>query len=132
MPPSAAKAELRMLLQGWQGPPPPPEALRAFEEIHPGSAVEIINEFKAEASHRRAQEDREARLEVRQTHIGQISALIFGLAALGVAAFAVVHNAQWIGCVVGGGAIVSGMIALLRGRPVVDDGAGRNASSGKR
>jgi uncharacterized membrane protein len=57
-----------MTLQGWQGPLPPPDALRAFEEIHPGSAAEIINEFKLEASHRRAQEDREARLVVRQTH----------------------------------------------------------------
>jgi uncharacterized membrane protein len=105
-----------MTLQGWQGPLPPPDALRAFEEACPGAAKDILQEFKAEADHRRKQEDREARLQVRQSLIGQLSALIFGLAALGVAGFAALHGAQWLGGIVGGGVIVSGMVALLSGR----------------
>jgi uncharacterized membrane protein len=49
----------------WQGPLPSPEALRAFEDAHPGAAAAILAEFKNEAEHRRTQEDREARLRVR-------------------------------------------------------------------
>ena len=99
-------------MQGWQGPLPPPDALRAFEDACPGSAQSIIAEFKSEAAHRRMQEDRAARLRVRETLFGQIAAIVFGLAALGVSAFAAFVGAEWIGTVVGGGVIVSGMLAL--------------------
>lgn len=114
-------AHVSLTVQGWQGPLPSPDALRAFEEACPGAASEIIQEFKAEAAHRRSQEVQEGRLRVRETLIGQVSALIFGLCALGVAGFAALHNAQWIGGVVGGGAIVSGMVALVRGRQKPDE-----------
>ncbi len=99
----------------WEGPLPPPAAIRAFEEVAPGSAQLILREFEKEADHRRSQERREATFRINESHIGQASALIFGLTALGVAAFAAYEHAAWIGSVVGGGAIASGIIAL-RGR----------------
>jgi uncharacterized membrane protein len=90
----------------WQGPLPSPEALRAFEDAHPGAAAAILAEFKNEAEYRRTQEDREARLRVRETGMNQLSALLFGLAALGMAAFAEQKAAVSAGGFVGGGGIV--------------------------
>jgi hypothetical protein len=84
--------------------------------VHPGAASLIIAQFMAEAERRRKQEDREARLRVGETHIGQLSAMVFALAALGVALYAAHVHAQWIGSIVGGGIIVSGITALRSGR----------------
>jgi len=52
-------------------------------------------------------------LIVRETHVGQILAFAFGLSCLGVALYSANVDAQWIGSIVGGGVIVSGMVALL-------------------
>lgn len=101
-------------MQGWQGPLPPPDALRAFEEVHPGAAGIIVSEFQTEAAHRRTHEAKEADYRVREGHIGQASALLFGLSCLGVAGYSAFVGAQWIGSIIGGGVIVSGMVALLR------------------
>lgn len=100
----------------WQGPLPPPDALQAFEDIHPGAAGEIIAEFRAEAAHRRKQENREGRFREFEGYAGQVSAIVFALAALGVAGYAVSVHEPWIGSIVGGGVIVSGIIALRTGR----------------
>jgi len=105
---------------GWEGPLPPPAAIRAFEEAAPGSAQLILSEFVKEAEHRRSQESREATFRINEAHIGQASALIFGLAALGVAGFAAHEHAAWIGSVVGGGAIASGIVALRGGQKSKD------------
>jgi hypothetical protein len=53
---------------------------------------------------------------VRETHLGQVSARLFGLAALGVAAFAAHEKASCIGGIVGGGVIISGVFAFINGR----------------
>ena len=98
----------------WQGPLPPPQALQAFEDIAPGTAQKIIDEFQAEAAHRRHLEHRESKFVRAETHIGQAIALIFSLAALAVAGYAASTGAQWVGGVVGGGVIVSGIWALRR------------------
>lgn len=110
-------AFLRAELQAtWTGPLPPPAALQAFDEAAPGSAALIIQEFQAEAAHRRALELGQAKLIARETHVGQALAIAYALAALGVAAYAASVGAEWIGSIVGGGVILSGIVAFLRGR----------------
>jgi uncharacterized membrane protein len=98
----------------WSGPLPHPQTLQAFEDIAPGTAQKIVEEFQAEAAHRRNLENRESKLVQAETHIGQGIAIVFSLAALGVAAYAASVGAQWIGGIVGGGVIVSGIWALRR------------------
>lgn len=102
--------------QEWSGPLPPPQALQAFEDIAPGTAAKIIDEFQAEAAHRRQQERRQFWLVGTETLVGQFSAIVFALGALGVAGYAAYMGAQWIGAIVGGGVIVGGIIALRTGR----------------
>ena len=100
--------------EAWSGPLPHPQALQAFEDIAPGTAQAIVAEFQAEAKHRRELEKSQNALVVQKTHIDQLIGLAFSLAALLVAAYAAYVGAQWIGGVVGGGVIVSGIWALRR------------------
>jgi len=93
----------------------------------------ILGEFQAEASHRRAMERQQGNLIVRETHIGQALAIVFGLACLGVAAYAAFVGATWIGAIVGGGVIVSGMVALLgRKAPSAANDTGEAPPRGKK
>ena len=48
-------------MQAWSGPLPPPEHLRQFNEAVPGAGDIIIEEFREQARHRRALEDRDSR-----------------------------------------------------------------------
>ena len=105
-----------MTIAGWQGPLPPPDALQAFEDIEPGAAAQIIEEFRAEAAHRRKQEDREARLRVRETHVGQGLAIAFVVMMVGLIAFAIWMRAPWVAGVLGTGVIAAGVVAFIRGR----------------
>jgi uncharacterized membrane protein len=116
---TARKGNARLVTQrqeSWSGPLPPPQALQAFEDIAPGTAAKIIEEFQAEAAHRRSQENAQLRLVAAETLIGQVSAILFALGGLAVTAYAAFVGAEWIGSIVGGGMIVSGVIALRAGR----------------
>lgn len=107
--------------ESWAGPLPPPQALQAFEDIAPGTAAKIIAEFQAEAAHRRGQENGQLRLVAVETLIGQVSAIVFSLTALGVAGYSAYLGAEWIGAIVGGGVIVGGIVALRTGKTVKGD-----------
>lgn len=104
----------------WSGPLPPPQALQAFEDVSPGSAAKILDEFQTEAAHRRSQENGQLRLVGAETLIGQISAIVFAMGGLAVAAYAAFVGAEWIGGIVGGGVIVGGIVALRTGRETGD------------
>lgn len=104
-------------VSGWQGPLPPPEALEEFERIVPGSAARIIKQFEDEAAHRRVLEDRDSRLIVRDTHIGQFLAGLYATTAFAVVAYAISQGAFIAAATIGGGtAIGVGITAFLRRR----------------
>lgn len=102
--------------EAWSGPLPPPAALQAFEEIAPGTAAKIVEEFQAEAAHRRGQERRQSQLVAVETIIGQVSAILFALGGLGVVGYSAFVGAEWIGSIMGGGMIVGGIVALRSGK----------------
>ena len=97
----------------WSGPIPPPAALENFERAVPGLAREIVDEFRAEARHRRSLEARASRTESASELLGKIMALIFACGCFGVTLYAIAHNADWVAGVIGGGTIVSGIAAFL-------------------
>lgn len=107
---------LQQTTQAWSGPLPPPGALQAFEDVCPGSAAQIVEEFRTEAAHRRQLERQRGALAVRETHVGQALAAVFSLSALAVAAYAAYVGAEFIGTVIGGTMIVGVTVALIRGR----------------
>lgn len=96
---------------------PPPGALEEFDRIVPGSAARIIDQFEKEAEHRRTLEDRDARLIVRDTHIGQFLAGLFAIIVFGVVAFAIAEGAFITAAVIGGSTAISVSITAFLRRP---------------
>lgn len=68
----------------WSGSIPPPAALESFERAMPGLAREIVDEFRAEARHRREIEARASRTEAASELIGKAMALLFACGCFGV------------------------------------------------
>ena len=97
----------------WSGPIPPPAVLESFERAMPGLAREIVDEFRAEAKHRRDIEARASRTEAASELLGKAMALLFACGCFGVTVYAVAHDADWVAGVIGGGTIVSGIAAFL-------------------
>lgn len=108
-------AEVKLELEAWKGPLPHPASLQAFEDIAPGTALKIINEFQAEAAHRRKLEKHQAFWMMAEGYIGQFSAIVFALTALGVATYAIYMGAEWAGAIIGG-TMITGCIFALRSR----------------
>ena len=75
-----------------------------------------IGEFQQEAAHRRALEQIQAAQTGRETLMGQVLALLFAAGALGATAFAIHEHQPWAASVLGGGVIVSGIVAFVKGR----------------
>jgi hypothetical protein len=66
----------------------------------------------------------------RDTRIGQILAGGYAALAFGVTAFAVYQRADWVAVVLGGGTIVGGIVAFLRGSRI-DDKQNKSGSSAR-
>jgi uncharacterized membrane protein len=67
----------------YSGPLPPPEVLRKFEEVLPGSAERIFSQFELQSAHRRAQESKVISAGVVSQHIGSVSGLLLGFIGVG-------------------------------------------------
>jgi len=55
----------------FKGPLPPPEMLQRYEEIHPGTAERVLQQFERETQHRHAIEQKivDAQLEAQRAEI---------------------------------------------------------------
>ena len=109
-------ADLVVAVEQWRGPLPPPAILKQFEEVVPGSGLKVVEEFQAEAGHRRSIEKEELRQTGREALLGQLLALAFGSGGLGTVVYAISQDAEWAASILGGTLIVAGMVALMKGR----------------
>ncbi|MEX6507860.1 DUF2335 domain-containing protein [Jiella sp. M17.18] len=109
-----ARAEPRLEMKGWIGPLPPPDTLKAFDEVVPGSAERILAAWEGETAHRHAIERAELKIFGLNTILGRVFALIFVLAALGVAAYAATLGAQWFASILSGATILGVVMAFIR------------------
>ena len=106
----------------FSGPLPPPEMLRAYNEIEPGLGRELIEWAKKESDHRRGRETKEDDAQVEnmrrgfwERRWGQICGLIFGLGAVFGGVYAGVHGAEITGSFIGVGGIGSIVTAFIYG-----------------
>ncbi|QHN05152.1 DUF2335 domain-containing protein [Granulicella sp. WH15] len=67
----------------YSGPLPPPEVLRQFEEIIPGSAERIFSQFEAQSTHRRRMEATAISSGAFSQKLGTISGALIGLLGVG-------------------------------------------------
>lgn len=79
------KVMVRIRRESYSGPLPKPEHLKAYDEICPGAAQEILNEFKENGRHVRECEKRGLNASIWKVTRGQIFATILALVCLGLA-----------------------------------------------
>ena len=98
----------------WQGPLPPPGALRAINELVPNGAERLIAQLENETKPRHLMESRQQPFPLIEQLAGRLVALIFALACLGAIVVCAQAGAQIPASILGGAIIVAGMNALMR------------------
>lgn len=109
-----ASQQVQFGAQVYQGPIPHPDILRAFDELVPGSAKQLMEEVKIEAAHRRSHETKamEANIAVQNkqlemTHyqgrvvfisdtLGQIAGVIVSLSCVAGAVWLSLNHHDWV------------------------------------
>ncbi len=109
----------RMLGGAFAGPIPPPSLLADYERISPGLADRIVGMAENQSQHRRDIEQKIVAAEIHdrerqstEARIGQASALIITLFALGVGAYTACAGHEVAGGILGIGGI-SGIVATF-------------------
>ncbi len=67
----------------YSGPLPPPEILRRFDEILPGSAQKIFDQFELQSAHRRQVESTVIASGAFSQRVGSVSGLLLGVVGMG-------------------------------------------------
>lgn len=80
--PRAVAVAQQVSLEQFQGPLPHPDILQRYDEIVPGAAQMILQEFQSQSEHRRALEDMAVSSSCKREARGQWFALIIALAVI--------------------------------------------------
>ena len=120
------------------GPLPPPDMLKAYNEVEPGLAARIIEMAEAEAQHRREREREESVAAVQVAlkeaddsaaetcnsynvaRWGQNFAAIIGVTSLGCATYLGTHGDPTTAGIMVGASLVAAITAFLRGSNAPD------------
>jgi uncharacterized membrane protein len=78
--------------QSFSGPLPPPEILRKYEEVLPGSAERIISMAERQGSHRQDLESRVVSSNIMNEKMGMIFGFIICLVAISGGIYAVIQG----------------------------------------
>src|SRR5262245_10300660 len=100
----------------WNAPIPPPETVRGYGEVIENGAERLFRQFELEAEHRRDLQRTAQKHNLIIALSGRTSALIFSLAALGVASFALYLGHPWPAGIIGGTSIAL-VVAAFTGVP---------------
>jgi uncharacterized membrane protein len=100
----------------FSGPLPPPDALRAYNDILPGAAERIFQMAEKQSDHRQQLENRVATAQIGQSNRGQLYALIIAIAFLIGSVICAVTGHEAAASVLGGGTVVSLAGAFIAGR----------------
>lgn len=95
-PPGSTPSNKTLLAHAaWSGPLPPPDALRGFDAVIPGSAERILKMAETEQNHRLDMEQRGLTAEISDTRRGQFLGALIAVVALGAAAYSAAIGAHW-------------------------------------
>jgi uncharacterized membrane protein len=100
------------------GPLPPPEVLAHFEQVHPGLAGIIVDEFRANSAHTRGMEQTAIHSDFIEGILARLTVLFLPLAGLGTAVLSLYQGAPgWVTATVATAALAAPLVgAILRSR----------------
>jgi len=93
--------------ESFSGPLPPPEILRKFNEVIPGSAERIFKMAEEQFQHRVELERQVIRSEIEQAKWGQILGFVIAVFGLAIAGYISVYGNEWAGGIIGVGTLAS-------------------------
>lgn len=99
--------------QLWAGPLPAPETLQQFEDIVPGLARAIANEWHEETAHRRRFDNTALKLEIWERLGSRVLAFLFSVLCLVTAVICAYLGAPVAAAILGGGTIAAVVAALV-------------------
>lgn len=113
----------------FRGPLPPPDVLQRYEEIHPGTAERILQQFERETQHRHIMEQKvvDAQLETQRAEIpafqrGQVFGLVIALSGISAGTLCVIlaptAGHAWAGAGIAGGSLATLVGVFIYGRRV--------------
>lgn len=105
--------ERYMIRQSYSGPLPPPHLLKQFDDVEPGTAKTIIDNFVAESEHRRNLENKSLDYSARDVKMGAWFGFILGLVGL-LGGFLILLLTDHVlaGSILSGGSVVA-LVALF-------------------
>lgn len=105
------------------GPIPPPQILKGYGDVDPTFPQRILKMAEDEQSHRHDMERQtldvqkdDLKRDRMEARLGQVFALIIGLAAIIGGAVASIMGAQWTGSIIGGGGVIGLVAVFIKGR----------------
>lgn len=113
----------RIVSEAFSGPYPPPDMLRAYEEICPGMARQLLEETRIVSQHKMGIENKLADARIKSMNrdydegrMGQLCAVVVcGMMVAGVVLLGQAH-AQWVGSILGAGTAGTIVTAFIFGR----------------
>lgn len=91
----------------FSGPLPPPEILKKFDELVPGSAERIIKMAEGQFAHRTELERQVISSDIQRSKWGQILGFVVAIVGLLSSVIVSIYGGQIAGSVLGGGTLVS-------------------------
>lgn len=89
----------------WNTPVPPAEFFEGFDAVAENGAARLFAMFEDEPKHRHLMERRAQLFPLIVAIAGRVCALLFALALLFLAAYAIYKEAYWVAGIIGSGAL---------------------------
>lgn len=104
--------------QTWMGPIPPPEVLKGYNDLVPGSADRILTRMEKQSDHRMELEKMVVPQQVKQSSRGQWFGLIIGLAGLGVSLVMALTGHDVTAGIIGGTSVLGLVTVFVTGQRI--------------
>lgn len=115
IPPSAVEQRQgRVLKMSWQGPYPPPDVMKQYDDVVPNGAERLFLAFEEETKHRREMERLSLGFQGRDLVIGKVFALLFTICVLLTIAYAIANDSPWVAAVLGAGMLTTIAVGFFR------------------
>ncbi len=103
------RSEVREIIfqSSFEGPLPPPDILKRFDDVVPGAAERIIKMAEEQFAHRVSLEKKVIDSDISRSKWGQILGFLIAVVGLGVACLITIYGNPLAGTIIGGGTLAS-------------------------
>jgi len=114
--PNGTKVGIAAQVSFWQGQFPPPEAVRTYDEVHPGAWDRIIRMAEKQQDAVISASDKAMDYQQKDTRRGQILGAFVTLACIGGAIYCAIIGQPWVAGGLVAVPVMAVPIALIQGR----------------